>query len=192
MPMLPLTKISNWDFLILNIYCIIRVSCIHGALISFDVRYNMKRTIIREHVFRILFRYDFYDTADFAEQAALYFDTRNSNQEPQAYIKEEDGDALDIAVIQDLDRAEIQSRAEQMAQRIPELDDAISKVCDGWSIGRIGKAELTILRLAAYEIMFDEQIEPAVAINEAVELSKKYCTDKSHSFVNGVLSKLIK
>ena len=176
----------------MNIYCIIRVSWAYDALISFIVRYVMKRTLIREHVFRILFRYDFYDTTDFAEQASLYFDARNSHEEPQTFVKEDDEDALDTAIISELDRAEIQSRAELVAQCIPELDNAISSACDGWSIGRIGKAELAILRLAAYEIMHDEQIEPAVAINEAVELSKKYCADKSHSFVNGVLAKLIK
>ncbi len=153
----------------------------------------MRRTAIREHVFRILFRYDFYDTEDFTEQTVLYFDSDNSDDEPKAVTDgDEDSDNLDTSGISELDRAEIQSRAELVAKRIPELDAIISDACDGWAIGRIGKAELAILRLAAYEILFDEQIEPAIAINEAVELSKKYCADKSHSFVNGVLAKLIK
>ena len=66
----------------------------------------------------------------------------------------------------------------------------ISEKCKGWTIERIGKAELSILRLAVYELLFDELIDKAVAINEAVELSKKFCDEKSHSFVNGVLARI--
>ncbi len=155
----------------------------------------MKRTAVREHVFRILFRYDFYDKEDFGAQAALYFDNYpDYREEPR-----EDGarpSAADKArkdhVPTELDRAEIISRACDAASHIEELDGRIGSVCEGWRLERIGKAELTILRLAAYEILYDDAIQPPVAINEAVELSKKYCEAKSHSFVNGVLAKLVK
>jgi N utilization substance protein B len=63
---------------------------------------------------------------------------------------------------------------------------------EGWSTNRLGKAELAIMRLAVYEIKFDDEIPNSVAINEAVELSKKYGGDNSSSFVNGVLAKIIK
>ena len=53
----------------------------------------------------------------------------------------------------------------------------------------MGKVDLTILRLAVYEIMYDEDIPTSVAINEAVELVKKFGQDSSPSFVNGVLAK---
>lgn len=146
----------------------------------------MKRTLVREHVFRILFRYDFYDREDFEAQARLYFDSY-----PE--YNEESADAvLTGKGITELDRAEIISRVCDAASHIGELDEAIDRVCDGWKLERIGKAELSILRLAAYEIIYDGEIEAAVAINEAVELCKKYCDAKSHSFVNGVLAKLIK
>ena len=56
--------------------------------------------------------------------------------------------------------------------------------------GRIGKAELAILRVAVFELKYDG-IKPAIAINEAVELAKKYCDVKSRSFVNGVLAKML-
>ena len=75
-------------------------------------RYTMKRSTIREHVFRILFRYDFYGQEDFAEQAALYFDARVPEKiVPIMYRKgpvekDEDDDELDCAVISDMDRAD--------------------------------------------------------------------------------------
>ena len=55
----------------------------------------------------------------------------------------------------------------------------------------MGKVELTILRLAVYEMQYDEEIPEKVAINEAVELAKKFGRDESSAFINGVLAKLV-
>ena len=60
----------------------------------------------------------------------------------------------------------------------------------GWKTGRMNKADLTILRLAVYEMKWDEDIPVKVAINEAVELAKKYSSDEGPSFINGVLAKI--
>ena len=68
-----------------------------------------------------------------------------------------------------------------------EVDDAISRHLDKWSLNHLPKAELAILRLAATEILFREDIPNAVAVNEAVELSKVYGEDKAPGFINGVL-----
>ena len=76
--------------------------------------------------------------------------------------------------------------------RVPELDARINEVAEGWKTRRMGKAELTILRLALYEILYDEEIPQKVAINEAVELTKKFGGDDSPSFINGVLAKLVR
>ena len=142
----------------------------------------MKRTVLREHVFRILFRYDFHDKNDFEIQKALYFDEYpDLSDYPE--IK-------DSPVVSELDRAEIETRINDLIAHIDEIDTKISEGCTGWKIERIAKAELTIIRLAAYEIYFDEAVDKAVAINEAVELAKKYGDDKAPSFVNGVLSKI--
>ena len=75
--------------------------------------------------------------------------------------------------------------------KIPELDEKINEVTEGWKTKRMGRAELTILRLALYEILFDEEIPEKVAINEAVELAKKYGGNESPAFINGVLAKLV-
>ena len=70
------------------------------------------------------------------------------------------------------------------------IDEAISSNLQNWKIDRISKVNLTILRLAAYEILFDEEVPRSVAINEALEITRKYSDEKSVSFGNGVLDKI--
>lgn len=70
------------------------------------------------------------------------------------------------------------------------IDEAISSNLQKWKIDRISKINLTILRLAVYEILFDENVPRNVAINEALEITRKYSDEKSVSFVNGVLDKI--
>ena len=80
----------------------------------------------------------------------------------------------------------------KIVDKIQVLDDMINEVSLGWPTTRLGKSELTIMRLAVYEMKFDDDIPVNVAINEAVELAKKYGADSAPSFVNGVLAKLAK
>lgn len=129
----------------------------------------MRRSEMREHVFKLLFRVEFHEAEELKEQDELYF-------EPLAMAKE--------------NKKAISDRAEAALARLPEIDKKIEELSVGWKKERIGKVELTIIRLAIYEILFDEQIPAGVAINEAVELSRKYGGDSSPSFVNGILGKL--
>lgn len=132
----------------------------------------MTRSIIREHIFKILFRAEFYNKEELTQQAEYYVsELSNAKDKEIEYIKDKT-----LAII----------------DKLPEIDEIINENSDGWPTNRLGKAELTIMRLAVYEIRFDEEIPNGVAINEAVELSKKYGSDNSSSFVNGVLAKIIK
>ncbi len=70
------------------------------------------------------------------------------------------------------------------------IDSAVEKHLTGWKKERISPVSMAVIRLAAYEIMFMEDIPSRVSINEAIELSKKYDDEKSYSFVNGVLNAL--
>ena len=70
------------------------------------------------------------------------------------------------------------------------IDSAVEKHLTGWKKDRISPVSQAVIRLAAYEIMFMEDIPARVSINEAIELSKKYDDEKSYSFVNGVLNAL--
>lgn len=76
--------------------------------------------------------------------------------------------------------------------RLSALDGLISENSVGWSINRISKTALCILRLAIYEINYMDDIPVSVSINEAVELAKKYATKDDASFVNGILSTVVK
>ncbi len=67
------------------------------------------------------------------------------------------------------------------------LDASISSLSQNWRIERMGKVELTLLRIAMYELLHRDDIPPKVAINEAIELSKQFGDDKSRGFVNGIL-----
>ena len=78
---------------------------------------------------------------------------------------------------------------EKIAEKLPEIDKLINETAIGWDTQRMGKVELTIIRLAVYEIRFDETVPTGVAINEAVELAKKFGQEGSSGFVNGILAK---
>ena len=132
----------------------------------------MTRSDMREHTFKILFRVPFHDKNELREQIDYYFDgLTDVNEKDYEYIKNK---ALLVCELSD------------------ELDEKINSVSEGWPVDRIGKAELAIMRLAVYEMLYDDDIPVNVAINEAVELAKSYGSDdNAASFVNGVLAKLV-
>nr|WP_330372396.1 transcription antitermination factor NusB [Lachnospira multipara] len=140
---------------------------------------KMKRAEIREHIFKILFRVEFHDSVEFEQQIALYM------QNLREGTKEEKG--IDVS---EQDYNYIHDKAVAIKNNIEDIDAKINEISSGWPTTRLGKAELSIMRLAVYEIIYDEDIPRNVAINEAVELAKKYGSDSAPSFINGVLAKL--
>lgn len=131
----------------------------------------MTRHELREHVFMMLFRVEFHSADELEEQNELYLE--------------------EIEGAEDKDRQYILDKANRIREQIADIDSRIEAAAESWKLNRIGKAELTIIRLAAYEIMHDDDVPAGVAINEAVELAKKYCGEDSPAFVNGVLSKFV-
>ena len=77
-----------------------------------------------------------------------------------------------------------------MAEHLDEIDTLINTHATGWKTSRMNKVDLTILRLAVYEMKWDDDVPVSVAINEAVELAKQFGGEESPSFVNGVLAKI--
>lgn len=130
----------------------------------------MTRRELREHTFKMLFRKEFHEEALMEEQFVLF-------KESTANLTEEDSEY-------------VHSKVFDIISRLEEIDNAIEEASDDWSVDRMAKADLTILRLAYYEMKYDEDIPLKVAINEAVELAKKYGGDDSPAFINGVLGKL--
>ena len=138
----------------------------------------MTRSTMREHIFKLLFRAPFIDKNDYEEQIELYF---------------ADADMVDASTLKEEEYIYIKDKTLAIAEVIPELDERIDSVSEGWPTSRLGKTELSIMRLAVYEMLYDDDIPVNVAIDEAVELAKKYgSADNTAAFVNGVLAKLIK
>ncbi len=72
-----------------------------------------------------------------------------------------------------------------------ELDEAIDEKLEKWSFSRIGTVEKTVLRIAVYEMLYDDEVPEKVSINEAVDLAKRFNEEQSGKFINGILSKFI-
>ena len=148
---------------------------------------RMTRREMREHCFKMLFGVDFYPAEEKEEQLERYFEA------PKEDVTGEDGkdEILHDPFEKEEDRAYLEKRVEKIMELIPEIDEKINEIAEGWRTRRMGKVELTILRLAVFEMKYDEEIPEKVAINEAVELAKKFGGDEAPAFVNGILAKLI-
>ncbi|MCR5367680.1 MULTISPECIES: transcription antitermination factor NusB [Eubacterium] len=132
----------------------------------------MTRRELRENIFKIVFRAEFHGKDEMTEQR-------------REYMK----DKVESDDISDKDNEYIREKAKNVISHIEEIDKMLEEASDGWSVKRIGKTELAILRLAVYEIKFDDDIPFKVAVNEAVEISKNYCEPEASAFINGVLAK---
>ena len=132
----------------------------------------MNRSSMREEAFKILYSMQIQGNENKQEQIKLYIESNNiHNEEAKKYIE----DAI----------FGIENNKE-------EIDEQIKKnLKENWKIERVSKIDLSLLRLAIYEIKYKE-IPYKVAINEAVELAKKYGEDTSKNFVNGILASIVK
>ncbi len=130
----------------------------------------MTRREIRELIFKMVFRVEFHNEEEIPEQLRLFMD------------------ALDTA--DEKDRAYIGNKAEDILAHLPEIDEIINSSATNWKTSRMAKVELTLIRVAVYEIRYEKDIPTGVAINEAVELAKAYGEDNSAAFVNGVLARI--
>jgi N utilization substance protein B len=130
----------------------------------------MNRRSLREQIFKLLFRVEFNSEEEMEEQCVLFFQHEDvqMNEQDTAYITE---------------------KYNAIVEKLPEIDRMINETAKGWKTDRMGKVDLTIIRLAVYEMKFDDTVPQRVAINEAVELAKKFGQEESSGFVNGVLAK---
>lgn len=130
----------------------------------------MRRSELREHLFVMLFHKEFHEEQALKEQFDYYLSTLEQPKEKEiTYLTE---------------------KVFKIIDNLSAIDQMLEEVSNGWRTNRMGKVDLTILRLAIYEMKYDEDIPVGVAINEAVELAKKFGEDSSSSFINGILAKL--
>lgn len=132
----------------------------------------MTRRELRENTFVMLFHKEFYEMEEMKEQCQLYIEK--------------------LEPLSEKDKEYVCGRVFDIMDKLSEIDTDIEEATEGWNLSRMGKVELSLIRLAYYEMCFDETVPVQVAINEAVELCKIYGGDNSPSFINGVLGKLAK
>ena len=134
----------------------------------------MNRTLMRENAFRLLYSLEVQKNKEIniEEQIELYIESNNiTNKEAIEYIK-------DAITGIEKNKVEIKALIEENLK-------------SNWKLERISKIDLSLLELAIYEIKYKE-VPYKVAINEAVELAKKYGEDNSKTFVNGILASIVK
>lgn len=132
----------------------------------------MTRRELRENTFVMLFHKEFHDIDEMKEQFELYFEKK--------------------APMSEKDETYVSERVYDIISKLNEIDSDIEEASESWTVSRMSKIDLSIMRLAYYEMRFDESVPLQVAINEAVEIAKLYGGDNSPSFINGVLGKLAK
>lgn len=132
----------------------------------------MSRRDARKHIFNLVFQTEFNIDVDVKES----FDTYTAEYEN---LKKDETDF-------------VSREYRGILANIESIDSYIDKFAVGWNVTRIPKTDLAIMRLGVYEIIFDNEIPDAVAVNEAVELAKEFSGDKAPAFVNAVLSKIAK
>ena len=126
----------------------------------------MSRRAARRHIFSLIFQLEFLKNSD---KDALF----------ESYV-ENHGEKLP-------DSKFIYEEFSGVYQNLEKIDEIIGETLKAWTTDRLNKADLAILRLAVYEMMYNDEIPASVAINEAVELSKVYCEDDSPGFINAIL-----
>ena len=132
----------------------------------------MNRTEMRETAFKLIYSLEIQKPENFKEQVELFFESNEiKDDETKKYV-------LDVIF-------GINEKEEQI------LKDIEQNLKEDWKLSRISKMDLSVLKLAIYEIKYSE-VPYKVAINEAVELAKKYGEDKSKNFVNGILASVVK
>lgn len=133
----------------------------------------MGRREQREQIFKLLFRVEFNPAEDMPEQVKLFLEDKET-------------------IVYEKDAVYISEKFGKIQEKLPEIDRVINEHTEGWDTTRMGKVELTILRLAVYEMRYDEDVPDGVAINEAVEIAKAYGQENAGGFVNAILAKIVK
>ena len=130
----------------------------------------MGRSELREHIFKMIFGLEFSENEQINEQLELYLDQ--------------------LVDVQEKDYDYMLEKAKGIAGKVAEIDQIINENITGWKTSRMNKVDLSILRLAVYEMKWDEDVPVKVAINEAVELAKRFSGEEGPAFINGVLGKI--
>ncbi len=147
----------------------------------------------RERAVQFLFQYDLNQPENLDDALALFWETQQA-----AAVAEEKGNArwgqaveLPPPTVED---SAIKTFAEPLVrgtlEHVTDIDVQIKKFAHNWDIHRMAVVDRNVLRLAIYEMLYREDIPPVVSINEAVDIAKRFSTEESGKFVNGILDKI--
>ncbi len=132
----------------------------------------MSRRSARKNAFFLLFQMDFNQAEEYEQVKEIFF------AEAEEPVEEED-------------KQFIITEVEGTRGHLEEIDCIIGESAKGWNTDRMSKVDLAILRLAVYELRYSQDTPVGVAINEAVELAKKFSSDEAPGFINGILGKVV-
>lgn len=134
----------------------------------------MSRKTARRHAFNLIFTlpYDKMDVEKLAKTKAAYFEYLDETEQKRP--KGKDAEYVDRAFW-------------GVFERLAQLDGVIENFLRDWTVNRLNKADLALMRLAIYEMLCEKDVPLGAAVNEAVELAKEYGADESPAFINGVL-----
>lgn len=145
----------------------------------------MSRRLAREIAFKVLYSFNYADEKDIDSII------NNSLEEDNIFwVDEEDSVKSLLSLLNEKEKDFFAELVKGTLCNIEKIDNTIERNLKSWKMDRIAKVDLSILRLAIYEIFYRDDIPDSVAINEAVELGKAYGTDDSGSFINGVLGRV--
>ncbi len=130
----------------------------------------MGRKHARESSMKLLYQMEVLEEFDITKVEEFYLENEYSEEEKE-YIS---------------------SVVNGIIENIKDIDIYINRNMDSWSINRLAKVDLSILRISIYEILYRDDIPTEVSINEAVEIAKKYSTEESSKFINGILGGFVK
>ncbi|HOK42839.1 MAG TPA: transcription antitermination factor NusB [Thermoclostridium caenicola] len=129
----------------------------------------MGRRETREHAMKLLYQ--------------IQIRKDDLDEQIRTYLEEEQ-------ILESVERDYLEDVVKGVVKNQDEIDELISRHARGWTVSRMPKVDLAIMRLSIYEMRYREDIPVNVSINEAVELAKKYCGEQSRTFINGVLGKV--
>lgn len=141
----------------------------------------MSRRLAREYAVKFLYSADLNKDENTDELLKVFFDSEAGFEEE---VPNDNMRKSDIKFTEELIKGTL--------EKLDDIDRMIRENTVGWSMERIAKVDLAVLRLALYEILYRDDIPDSVAVNEAIELAKKYSTDESGGFINGILGKIIR
>ena len=132
----------------------------------------MSRRSARRDAFHLIFQFDFHEKEYEEELKELYL-----------------GEKDDLT---EADREFIEKIVKTTGENLDKIDELIGKYAKGWTVNRMSRVDLAILRVAVCEMIFIKETPFKVIINEAIELAKRYSSDEAPAFINGILGMLAK